>query len=384
MLLSLNLIKRNSMKRVRVGLVGAGAVASSVHLPILSRRSDIYEVVAIADLNLAATHVLADRFGISRDKCFDSPQKLISSGDIDAIMVLNSGSHAEVVVSALNSGLNVFCEKPLAYTKREMVEIEKALKASGMQLMIGYMKTFDNAVIAAKNAIKSRPRTVDVLVLHPSGDSQLVTSEISVDMPASPASLNEIFSKVKNDTQVEALGQDAAKSFGNLYTDIVLGSVIHEFSVLRALDVHITEVDFVDRWPSPGQSEAIIIHARTADGVRVTIRWFYLDQYPAYQEEIRWVNEEEGHHIIFPSPYILRIPTQLISTRRRGIDHEVTRTNSYTASFENELVAFHNLVLTGKQEYDPIADGYEDLAIAQMIAKKIAEREGTKAGGDIA
>jgi predicted dehydrogenase len=383
MLLSLNLIKRNSMKRVRVGLVGAGAVASSVHLPILSRRSDIYEVVAIADLNLAATHVLADRFGISRDKCFDSPQKLISSGDIDAIMVLNSGSHAEVVVSALNSGLNVFCEKPLAYTKREMVEIEKALKASGMQLMIGYMKTFDNAVIAAKNAIKSRPRTVDVLVLHPSGDSQLVTSEISVDMPASPASLNEIFSKVKNDTQVEALGQDAAKSFGNLYTDIVLGSVIHEFSVLRALDVHITEVDFVDRWPSPGQSEAIIIHARTADGVRVTIRWFYLDQYPAYQEEIRWVNEEEGHHIIFPSPYILRIPTQLISTRRRGIDHEVTRTNSYTASFENELVAFHNLVLTGKQEYDPIADGYEDLAIAQMIAKKIAEREGTKAGGDI-
>jgi predicted dehydrogenase len=384
MLLSLNLIKRNSMKRVRVGLVGAGAVASSVHLPILSRRSDIYEVVAIADLNLAATHVLADRFGISRDKCFDSPQKLISSGDIDAIMVLNSGSHAEVVVSALNSGLNVFCEKPLAYTKREMVEVEKALKGSGKQLMIGYMKTFDNAVIAAKNAIKSRPRTVDVLVLHPSGDSQLVTSEISVDMPASPASLNEIFSKVKNDTQVEALGQDAAKSFGNLYTDIVLGSVIHEFSVLRALDVHITEVDFVDRWPSPGQSEAIIIHARTADGVRVTIRWFYLDQYPAYQEEIRWVNEEEGHHIIFPSPYILRIPTQLISTRRRGIDHEVTRTNSYTASFENELVAFHNLVLTGKQEYDPIADGYEDLAIAQMIAKKIAEREGTKAGGDIA
>ena len=54
------------MKRVRVGLVGAGAVASSVHLPILTRRSDLYEVVAIADLNLAATHVLADRFGISR------------------------------------------------------------------------------------------------------------------------------------------------------------------------------------------------------------------------------------------------------------------------------------------------------------------------------
>lgn len=372
------------MSRVRVGLVGAGAVASSVHLPILTRRSDLFEVVSIADLNLEATYVLADRFGISRENCYDSPHKLISSAAIDAIMVLNSGSHAEVVVAALNAGLNVFCEKPLAYTKREMQEIKKALEDSGKNLMIGYMKTFDSAVIAARKAISSRPRTVDVLVLHPSGDSQLVTSELSVDLPTSPPALNDIFSKVKNDIQVEALGETAAKSFGNLYTDMVLGSVIHEFSVLRALDVHITEVDFVDRWPSPGQSDSIIVHARTADGVRVTIRWFYLDQYPAYQEEIRWVNEEEGHHIIFPSPYILRIPTQLISTKRRGIDHEMTRFNSYTASFENELAAFHNLVMTGKQDADPIADGLEDLGIAQMIAKKIAERENIPVKGDLA
>ena len=41
--------------------------------------------------------------------------------------------------------------------------------------MIGYMKTFDPAVVEAQKAIKTRPRTVDVLVLHPSGDSQLVT-----------------------------------------------------------------------------------------------------------------------------------------------------------------------------------------------------------------
>lgn len=372
------------MKRVRVGLIGAGAVASSVHLPILTRRSDLFEVVAIADLNLAATHSLANRFGIAQQDCFDDPQKMISESKLDAIMVLNSGSHAEVIVKGLTAGLHVFCEKPLAYTKREVAEIESALKSSGKSLMIGYMKTFDSAVIAARKAISSRPRTVDVLVLHPSGDSQLVTSELSVDLPHSPTPLNEIFSKVKKEIQIEALGAAAATSFGDVYTDIILGSVIHEFSVLRALDIHISEVDFVDRWPTPGQSDSIIIHARTADGVRVTIRWFYLDQYPAYQEEIRWVNEHEGHHIIFPSPYILRIPTELISTRRNGIDHEITRSNSYSSSFENELVSFHDLVNGGKPAADPIADGLEDLLIAQMIAKKIAEREGTVITGDLA
>jgi hypothetical protein len=39
--------------------------------------------------------------------------------------------------------------------------------------------------------------------------------------------------------------------------------------------------------------------------------------------------------------------------------------------------------MTGKQDADPIADGLEDLEIAQMIAKKIAEREGTPVKGDI-
>ena len=44
---------------VRVGVIGAGAVASSVHLPILTRRSDLFAVAAIADFNIAAANLLA-------------------------------------------------------------------------------------------------------------------------------------------------------------------------------------------------------------------------------------------------------------------------------------------------------------------------------------
>ena len=264
-----------------------------------------------------------------------------------------------------------------------MKAVEKAKSESGSNLMIGYMKTFDPAVLEARKAIKSRPRTVDVLVLHPSGDSQLVTSDESLNMPKPSNELIEIFTKSRKAVQEEALGKDGAASFGNLYSEMVLGSVIHEFSVLRALDIHISEIDYVDRWPAGSASDSIIIFGRTEDGVRVTIRWFYLDQYPMYQEEIRWVNGEEGHHITFPSPYILRVPTQLVSTYRKGIDHQTNRFESYKPSFESELEAFHQLVKTGKQYSDPIADGLEDLILAQKIAKKIAESENTALGGEL-
>ena len=366
---------------IRIGVVGAGAVSSSVHLPILTRRSDLFKVTSLADFNIDATHSLADRFGI--ENRFSTPQEMYSSGKVDSVVILNSGSHCQVVVDALNANLDVFCEKPLAYSREEMTKIELAMKSSGKKLMIGYMKTFDQAVYEAAKNIKGRPRTVDVVVLHPSGESQLATTELHVK--SFPASQELISKFVASDKAIreEALGEAAAKAFGPEYTDIIMGSIIHELSVLRSLDIHITEVDFVDRWPTNSKADSFIINARTSDGVRVTIRWFYLDAYPMYQEEIRWVNEKEGHHIIFSSPYILRVPTKYIHTTRQGLDHKETIFESYQPNFEIELVAFYKLVKTGQQQTDPIKAGNEDLEISLKIAKKICEREGIPVGGNL-
>ena len=369
---------------VKIAIVGAGAVATSVHLPILTRRSDLFKVTAIADFNQSSSNHLADRFGIPDDSRFASAHEMITSGKIDAIAIINSGSHCELVVAALDADLNVFCEKPLAYSREEMNRISNALKSSKGHLMIGYMKTYDPAVVHAKQTIGGkRPRTVDVLVLHPSGESQLATSDISVKVfPPAPELIAQ-FTESARALEVEALGQAAAEAFGPAYVDIIMGSIIHEFSVLRALDIHLTEIDYVDRWPQTAATNSFIIHGRTFDGVRVTIRWFYLENYPMYQEEVRWVSEEEGHHITFPSPYILRVPTKLTSTRRIGLDHDVSTFESYQSSFEIELVAFHTLVTTGKQDSDPIAAGEEDLNISQMIARKICDQEGIAFGENL-
>jgi predicted dehydrogenase len=368
-------------KLIRVGVIGAGAVASSIHLPILRRRSDLFELIAITDLNIAAAEALAERFAIKH--IFDSSDAMFASKEIDAVFILNSGSHAELTVIALNAGLDVFCEKPLAYTQSEIKLIELALKSSGRKLMLGYMKTFDQAVYKAKERIKGRPRTVDALVLHPSGESQLATTDVHVKAFPLPAELLPGIEKSHQKTMTDALGLKGAKAFGREYLDILMGSIIHELSVFRALDIHISKIDYVDRWPIETKSESFVITGRTEDGVRVTIRWFYLDQYPKYQEEIRWVNEEDGHHIIFYSPYILRVPTEYTHTSRNGLDHVEHTFKSYQPNFEIEIAAFATLVNTGKQQEDPIAAGLEDLIITQKIALKICEIEGITPGGDL-
>ena len=369
------------MSRLRVGIVGAGEIASSVHLPILTRRSDLFEVVAIADLNIAAAHAVADRFNVAHR--YASTEEMLEAGSLDFVAVLNSGSHASHVVQALNAGLDVFCEKPLAYSQAEINDIETAVKTSGKKLMVGYMKTYDPAINEMQKNLQGRPRTVDVLVLHPSGPSQMATTEMSVDIPKAPESLIPLFSAMRNEINTEALGQSGSDAIGNVYSEIILGSVIHEFSVLRALDVEIAEVDYVDRWPKTGPTDSIVIHGRTSDGIRVTVRWFYLEDYPAYREEVRWVNEKEGHHIIFASPYIMRIPTQYIHTTRSGVDHVESTFNSYQTGFERELEAFYGHVKESQKIQDPISAGRADLLLAQKIARLILQSEGIEIGGEL-
>jgi len=43
------------MSKIRIAVIGAGAVTSTIHLPILTRRSDLFSIEALFDLNLEFT-----------------------------------------------------------------------------------------------------------------------------------------------------------------------------------------------------------------------------------------------------------------------------------------------------------------------------------------
>lgn len=366
-----------------VGVIGAGAVTSTVHLPILSRRRDLFRVTGLTDLHEDAVASLGNRFGIPDTAQFPSVEAMLASADVDAVLVLNSGSHADYVVAALNSGKHVMCEKPLAYTQREIAQIRQALTQSGKQLMVGYMKTHDPAVRrAAELAAADGPlHTIDVLVLHPSGDSQLATSEISVERPVPSDELVAAFRQTRESIQREALGP-LAEQIGDLYSEIILGSLIHEFSVLRALGVHIDSIQYVDRWPNT-QSSSLVVHALSTEGARITMRWLYLDRFPEYQEEVRWISETASHHLLFPSPYFLRVPTRLTSMRSHGETKESLISTNYHGAFETELVDFHTAVTTGRRIGSTIDDAQEDLLTGLKIARAIADSEGLPYGGDL-
>lgn len=374
--------------RIRLAVVGLGAVARAVHLPNLTRRSDKFTISGICDLSPEAVATAGDRFGIAER--FDHLDTMLDSTDPDALAVLSSGSHTDAILSGLKRDLPVFCEKPAAYTLREAESITAALSGRENMLMIGYMKIHDPAVIKARKLLVGRTaRAIEVLVLHPATEAQLLTSELDAQPTPLPQAVAERLQHAAGDMAREALGE-AATDLGSLYTNVLLGSLVHDLAVLRTLGVEIARIDHADRWPRDSAATSVVVHARSpgtkkgAEDVRVSLQWHYLPEYPSYREEIRWHDENGSVELVFPSPYLLRVPTELRTSE--GVEHgaDFRTFRSHVGAFEEQMLAFHRMVTNGAPPPNGILEGIKDIRTCQRIAAKLAEREGLELGGEAA
>ncbi len=374
-----------SSQRIAVGIIGAGSVTSAVHLPIVTRRSDLFEVAAIHDVDPRAMNAVADRFGISNERRYASLGELLADPSLEAVMVLNSGSHKEAVCCALRAGKHVFCEKPLAFHRDEMREISEAWRGAGKHLMVGYMKIRDPAVRRAVKLVADDgpAHSVDVLVLHPSSELQLATSEMSVDHMRPTAALQNRFSAERMAVQLQAVG-DIPGSIRDLYTEVLLGSLIHDLAVMRSLGLSLDLVDWVDRWPTEGRTDSIIIQGRTENGVRITLRWFYLEGFAEYREEVRWIGARSSHLLRFRSPYYYRVPVELESLQPTSVGHFTAHFSDYHSGFETELLEFAAMVRNATPTDSDLVQALADLDTCQRIIACLAAREGVSLGGDLA
>jgi len=364
---------------VRVGLIGLGTVAQQVHLPLITRRDDIFEIAGIVDLDPAALERTGQRWSIPPDRHYQDVESLLASEQVDALIVMNSGPHSESVITGLDNGLAVLCEKPLAYSQAEVERIHAALRHSSGSLMIGYMKTHDLAVKQAQTFIDGgQARAVDVEVVHPSETRQLLVGELAHrSKPASSAS-----PRLGNPGVDEALGE-CSEQFRDLYAGVLLGSIIHEFSVLRALGTPLCSVAYA-QWLRANETDTTVIISGTGPGGEsITLRWYYLDRHPTYRETVHWIGIDSEVSLEFPTPYVLHAPTIATMRQSAGKGSESITYTSYRSSFEIELEQFAAIVGTAEDTLGACDEAIADVRLAQQVIKHIAAHEGVTLQGEV-
>ncbi len=122
------------MEKLRIGIVGAGNIAQSAHLPAYAKRDDI-EIAAIADLNLARAQGAAEKFGIPA--AFDSAEALLAGAQVDCIDIcVWNRWHCDVAVAAARAGKHILCEKPMALNLEHALRMKEAVEAAGVTFMM--------------------------------------------------------------------------------------------------------------------------------------------------------------------------------------------------------------------------------------------------------
>lgn len=140
-------------ERLRLGIVGAGAIAQVGHLPVLKRMKEI-DIVGICDNDLAKARALADRFGIP--DAYGDIGELVEYDALDAVLVCTPNHlHESQIQAALASKLHVFAERPLALTSAGAQRLAKAAQKHGRVVMVGANHRYRPDVQQIRSFIKS-------------------------------------------------------------------------------------------------------------------------------------------------------------------------------------------------------------------------------------
>lgn len=136
---------------VRVGIVGAGAISQVVHLPILTERPDV-EVVALADMDVHKAETLSRRFDVPVVMDAD---ELLRFDEVDALVLCTPNNlHEEMAVTALESGLDLLVERPLAASAEGAARVVDVAERSQRQLSVGVPHRFRPEVVALRSFVE--------------------------------------------------------------------------------------------------------------------------------------------------------------------------------------------------------------------------------------
>ena len=143
------------MEKVPVGIIGLGAIAQTIHLPILTRLLDV-EVVAVCDMDRAKAESLARKYNIKR--AYDDYETMLKDEEnlIGVDICVSTNAHKEVAIAALEAKRHLLIEKPLARTQQEAIDIVASAKKHGRMLMVGMNNRFRPDSMILKSFIEEK------------------------------------------------------------------------------------------------------------------------------------------------------------------------------------------------------------------------------------
>lgn len=183
-------IERGSKVTIRVGVIGTGLIGTD-HANKLVHAISGSSVTAVTDVNRGRSEQVAAELGGAR--VFADGFELIRSDEVDAVVIASVGeTHAAFTLACIAAGKPVLCEKPLAPTTAECLQVLEAEVAYGKRLVIvGFMRRYDPGYRQVKASLDGGA-IGDALILHNVHRNAVVPESFTSFMTMTDSMIHEI------------------------------------------------------------------------------------------------------------------------------------------------------------------------------------------------
>lgn len=135
---------------MRIGLVGVGRIGA-FHARTLTGLDEVDELV-IADADRGSAELVAKELDVEVARDVDA---LLASGIDGFVIATATPSHAPLLRLAVTAGVPTFCEKPVAATLAETIDLARLAAASDVPVHIGFQRRFDRGYRRVAEAVRS-------------------------------------------------------------------------------------------------------------------------------------------------------------------------------------------------------------------------------------
>lgn len=143
----------NSNNRVKIAIVGCGAVTKSLHLPA-ALRSPNAELAALVDTNRKQAELMLHKFSLNCP-IYDHLEEIIDG--IDGVIIATPNhTHYPLAKIVLNKGIPVLIEKPITTRYKDAVELCKLAERKNTFISVGYKTRHYPSVIKLKELLDRR------------------------------------------------------------------------------------------------------------------------------------------------------------------------------------------------------------------------------------
>jgi len=327
-------------EKIKVGIIGAGRIGK-VHASNIVYFIPEAKVVTIADVNMTP-EIEAWAKGLGIGNITKDPEEIFADPEISVVLICSStDTHADLIIKAAKSGKNIFCEKPVDLTVKKVVAALKVVKESGVKLQIGFNRRFDH----------NFARVHDLVTSGAVGDPQVV--KITSRDPAPPPISYVAVS-------------------GGLFLDMM----IHDFDMARfqagseVVEVYAKGAVLVD--PAIGKAgdvDTAIVTLTFANGVLGTIDNSRKAVY-GYDQRVEVFGSKGAAATENDLPSRVKLSTECCVSEDLPLYFFLER---YKDAYINEVKAFFDAIVNGKEVQVSGEDGLKNLVVALAAKKSLLE-----------